>query len=64
MTCLESSGIKQAAEEAGVDQIIDIKSEKDLVEIPIEDPKSDIKKIRLPRWLVEADHLVNLPIFI
>jgi uncharacterized protein (DUF362 family) len=63
MTCLESSGIKQAAEEAGVDQIIDIKSEKDLVEIPIEDPKSDIKKIRLPRWLVEADHIVNLPIF-
>jgi uncharacterized protein (DUF362 family) len=63
MTCLESSGIRQAAEEAGVDQIIDIKSQKNLVEVPIEDPKSDIKKIRLPPFLIEADHIVNLPIF-
>jgi uncharacterized protein (DUF362 family) len=63
MACLESSGIKQAAEKAGVDQIIDIKSEKDLVEVPIEDPKSAIKKIRLPPFLIEADHIVNLPIF-
>jgi uncharacterized protein (DUF362 family) len=63
MACLESSGIRQAAEEAGVDQIIDIKSQKNLVEVPIEDPKSDIKKIRLPPFLIEADHIVNLPIF-
>jgi uncharacterized protein (DUF362 family) len=63
MTCLESSGIRQAAEEAGVDQIIDIKSQKNLVEVPIEDPKSDITKIRLPPFLIEADHIVNLPIF-
>jgi uncharacterized protein (DUF362 family) len=63
MTCLESSGIRQAAEEAGVDQIIDIKSQKNLVEVPIEDPKSDIEKIRLPPFLIEADHIVNLPIF-
>jgi uncharacterized protein (DUF362 family) len=63
MTCLESSGIRQAAEEAGVDQIIDIKSQKNLVEVPIEDPKSDIAKIRLPPFLIEADHIVNLPIF-
>ena len=30
-SCLESSGIKKAAEDAGVDEIRDIKSEEDLV---------------------------------
>ena len=61
--CLESSGIKQAAENAGVDRIIDIKSDEDLVEVDIEDARSDIKKASLPRFLLEADHIVNLPIF-
>jgi uncharacterized protein (DUF362 family) len=61
--CLESSGIKKAAEDAGVDRIIDIKSDEDLVEVPIEDARSDIKKASLPRFLIEADHVVNLPIF-
>jgi uncharacterized protein (DUF362 family) len=63
MECLESSGIAQAAREAGVDRIVDIKSEENLIEVPIEDPKSDIKKIMLPPFLIEADHIVNLPIF-
>ncbi len=61
--CLEVSGIKKAAEEAGVDQIIDIKSEKDLISIPIRDARSDLTKIALPRFLLEAEHIVNLPIF-
>ena len=61
--CLESSGIKKAAEDAGVDRIIDIKSDEDLIEVPIEDARSDIKKASLPRFLIEADHVVNLPIF-
>ena len=61
--CLESSGIKKAAEEAGVDRIIDIKSDEDLIEVPIEDARSDIKKASLPRFLIEADHVVNVPIF-
>jgi uncharacterized protein (DUF362 family) len=63
MECLEASGIKKAAEEAGVDQIIDIKSETDLVDIPIPDARSDIKEVKLPRFLTEADFIVNLPIF-
>jgi len=63
MECLEASGIKKAAEEAGVDRIIDIKSEKDLVDIPIPDARSDIKEVKLPRFLVDADFIVNLPIF-
>jgi len=63
MECLKASGIKKAAEEAGVDRIIDIKSEKDLVDVPIPDARSDIKEVRLPRFLVDADFVVNLPIF-
>jgi uncharacterized protein (DUF362 family) len=63
MACLERSGIKKAAEDAGVDEIRDIKSEKDLVKKTIENPTSDIKQVELPRFLLEADHLVNVPIF-
>jgi hypothetical protein len=63
MDCLEASGIRKAAEEAGVDRIIDIKSEKDLVELPIKDHRSDIDKIMLPPFLTGADLIVNLPIF-
>jgi uncharacterized protein (DUF362 family) len=63
MECLESSGIAEAAEKAGIDKIIDIKSDKDLIHMPIRDAKSDLKRISLPRFLIEADHIVNLPIF-
>jgi uncharacterized protein (DUF362 family) len=63
MECLEVSGIGKAAEDAGVDRVIDIKREKDLINIPIRDAKSDMTRIQLPRFLVEADHIVNLPIF-
>ena len=61
--CLEISGIGKAAEEAGVDRIVDIKREKDLIKIPIRDAKSDLNKVLLPRFILEADHIVNLPIF-
>ena len=63
MECLEVSGILKAAEEAGVDRVIDIKQDKDLLSIPIRDARSDLHKIRLPRFLLEAEHIVNLPIF-
>ena len=63
MECFTSSGILKAAEDAGVDKVIDIKSEKELFNIPIRDARSDIKKVRLPRFLIEAEHIVNLPIF-
>jgi uncharacterized protein (DUF362 family) len=63
LECLEESGIGKAAAEAGVDKIIDIKREEDLINMPIRDAKSDLTKARLPRFLLEADHIVNLPIF-
>ena len=63
MACLEVSGILKAAQDAGVDRIIDIKSDKDLITIPIRDANSDLKKVKLPRFLLEAEHLVNVPIF-
>lgn len=61
--CLEVSGIKEAAERAGADRIIDIKRERDLVDVEIPDARSDIKWVKLPKFLLEADLLVNLPIF-
>jgi uncharacterized protein (DUF362 family) len=63
MECLEISGIKKAAEEAGVDALIDIKREKDLINIPIRDARSDLTRVLLPRFLLEADHIINVPIF-
>jgi len=63
MACLEVSGIKKAAEEAGVDEIIDIKGDVELVKKEVDNPTSAIKHVELPRFLLEADHLVNVPIF-
>ncbi len=59
---LDVSGIGAAAEAAGA-RLIDIKREKDLINIPIRDAHSDLKKVKLPRFLLEAEHLINLPIF-
>ena len=63
MECLKVSGILDAAQEAGVDDIIDIKKDKDLLNIPIRDARSGIRKMRLPRFLLEAEHIVNMPIY-
>lgn len=63
LECLKKSGIGKAAEDAGVDKVIDIKREKDLLSIPIRDARSDLKRVLLPRFLVEADHIINVPIF-
>ena len=63
MECLETSGILKAAEEAGVDDIRDIKSDTDLIRNKIENPRSALRNVKLPRFLVEADHIVNVPIF-
>jgi len=63
MEALGVSGILKAAEDAGVDRVIDIKSHKDLIKVPIRDARSDLTSIRLPRFLIEAGHIVNLPIF-
>ena len=63
MWAMEQNGQKKAAEDAGVDRIIAIKKEKYLIKIPIRDHRSDLEFLLLPRFLVEADHIVNLPIF-
>jgi len=63
LQCLEISGIGPAAQEAGVDRIIDIKKEEDRINMPIRDARSAVRKVSLPRFLIEADHIINLPIF-
>ena len=63
MECLEASGIKKAAEEMGVYDIRDIKSDPDLVRNKIKNPRSALRNVKLPRFLVEADYIVNIPIF-
>jgi|WetSurMetagenome_2_1015567.scaffolds.fasta_scaffold39438_2 uncharacterized protein (DUF362 family) len=63
LECLKISGIGKAAEDAGVDRIIDIKRDKDLINIPIRDARSALIRVALPRFLLEADHIVNVPIF-
>lgn len=62
MNVLEVSGIGAAAEDNGA-RIIDIKREKDLINIPIRDARSNLKRVKLPRFLLEAEHIINLPIF-
>ena len=63
LECLEDSGIMKAAQEAGIDKIIDIKRDEDLIRMPIKDARSDLVRVSIPRFLIEADHIVNLPIF-
>ncbi|MBN1380863.1 MAG: DUF362 domain-containing protein [Deltaproteobacteria bacterium] len=63
MECLKVSGILKAAKDAGADRIVDIKSDEDLINVPIRDARSAINKMRLPRFLIEAEHIINLPIF-
>jgi uncharacterized protein (DUF362 family) len=61
--CLEDSGIAEAARKAGVDELRDIKADTDLITVPIRDHRSEIDSVKLPRFLIEADHIINLPIF-
>ena len=61
LECFEVSGIAKMAEEEGV-EIYDMKRDKDLVKIAVRDHKSNIENVLLPRTLLEADHLINLPI--
>ena len=59
--CFEVSGIAKMAEEEGV-ECYDIKRDKDLVNVAVRGYKSNLDHIKLPRRLMEADHLINLPI--
>lgn len=61
MECFRVSGIAKVAEEEGV-ELVDIKSDKDLINIPVRGYRSNIKRVKLPCFLLEADHIINLPI--
>ena len=63
LDCFEVSGIGKAARDAGADRIVDIKREKDLINVPIRNAESGLNVVRLPRFLVEAEHLWSLPVF-
>jgi uncharacterized protein (DUF362 family) len=62
LACFEESGIGKAAEDAGA-RVIDIKREKDLINVPIRNSRSDLRSVLLPRFVIEAEHLVDMPIF-
>ncbi|MCK8060618.1 MULTISPECIES: DUF362 domain-containing protein [unclassified Fusibacter] len=62
--CLESSGIAKVAREEGVDQLIDIKSYKNLVTQAVDNPTCSITHVDLPDFLLNEGHyFINLPIF-
>ena len=61
MECFKVSGIKAVADEEGV-ELIDIKSDKDLINVPVRGYRSNISHVKLPRFLLEAEHIINLPI--
>ena len=61
MECFKVSGIQAVAEEEGV-ELLDIKRDKDLVKVAVRGFRSNIDSVKLPRFLLEADHLINLPI--
>jgi uncharacterized protein (DUF362 family) len=63
MECLRVSGILKAAEDAGADKVVDIKNERDLIAMPIRDARSALTKVLIPRFLLEAEHVINVPIF-
>ncbi len=57
----KTCGIWDMAQEEGV-PCIDIKREEDLLTIPVRGYKSNIKRLKYPRFLLEADHIINVPI--
>lgn len=59
--CFEAAGITAVAEEEGV-ELIDIKRDKDLVDVAVRGYRSNINKVKLPKFILEADHIINLPI--
>jgi len=62
MNCFEVSGQAAVAQEEGV-ELLDIKNAEDTLMIPIRDAYSNITKLKVPRVILEAEHVINLPIF-
>ena len=61
MECYEACGIAKMAAEEGV-ELYDIKREKDLVNVAVRGYRSNISHVKLPKLLLEAEHIINLPI--
>ena len=61
MECYEACGIAKVAEEEGV-ELYDIKREKDLINVAVRGYRSNISHVKLPKLLLEAEHIINLPI--
>lgn len=61
MECYEVSGIAKVAEEEEV-ELYDIKRDTDLINVAVRGYRSNIKRVKIPRKLMEADHIINLPI--
>jgi len=59
--CFEVSGLMAVVQEEGV-EFVDIKKNKDLINIPVRGYRSNISHVKLPRFLLEAEHIINLPI--
>ena len=59
--CFEACGITKVAQEEGV-ELYDIKRDTDLVNVAVRGYRSNIAHVKLPKLLLEADHLINLPI--
>ena len=59
----KTGGIDKATIGAGADRTIDIKRERDLIKVPIRNARSAISSVLLPRFLVEAEYIINLPVF-
>ena len=61
---LAMSGLRQAAEEAGVDRIVDIKrlTKEELVEVEVPNGV-EIKKFPVPKMMLDADCVISVPIF-
>ena len=59
--CYEACGIAKVAEEEGV-ELVDIKRDKDLINVAVRGYRSNISHVKLPRLLIEAEHIINLPI--
>ena len=56
--CYEACGIAAVAREEGV-ELVDIKKDKDLINVAVRGYRSNISHVKLPRLLLEAEHTVK-----
>ena len=57
----EAEHVISSLGEEGV-ELVDIKKDKDLINVAVRGYRSNISHVKLPRLLLEAEHIINLPI--